>query len=506
MRIFPCFFALLMAFQAGCVSSKKEVAEAPSAPSPVVNSGEQAADRWLAYAMPSPADLRNSYGPIMEQGKPDHEIALATDRLVRIYFRAQSYLKDFDRRLDEILANPDSQAKESLFEDPSYARLISAWYLSEEARSRLVGAYAKLVDYEASMAGNRLTPGPGQARAEAAMKGLAKALEQSGAKRLALQPLYRDLLIASEEFRASRPDVTSLPPGVRGTQSVIEKMLIRDQDALKRSLKQYKLELDQEVRASEGDFQISDEVERLTSMTKAQVVASLGGRTPQSSSAVAPGPGSSGNLTGRTFRPGRWSITYDDGPVSTHSVEIIKDLNAKGLKATFFWLAGRAESGASVIRLAKESGMDLANHSLSHKDLSKQSEVVLRQEISHAQKILTNAYGRAPKLFRCPYGACGPSGSLVRQMIANEGMIHVFWTVDSLDWQDRDPNSVYERVMKQMRAFGGGVLLFHDIHPQSVAVTRRLTSYLADGVRQGTARVLTVQQAVDELNSPEGMK
>jgi peptidoglycan/xylan/chitin deacetylase (PgdA/CDA1 family) len=506
MRIITCFFAILMAVLAGCVSQKKEVAEAPHAPSPVVDAVEQAADRWLAFAMPSAADLRSSYSPIMEQGKPDQEIALATDRLVRIYFRAQSYLKDFDRRLDEILANPDTQAKETLFEDSSYLKLMASWYLSEEARSRLVGAYAKLVDYEATMAANRRPGDPGQARAEAAMKGLATALQQSGARRLALQPLYRDLWDAAEEFRSSRPGVALLPPGARGTQSVIEKMLIKDQDTLKRALKQHQLEIDQESRGAEDDVQISEEVDRLAAIAKSQVFASLGGRSPQNMVPVAPGPGPSGNINGRTFKAGRWALTYDDGPVGSHSVEIIKDLNAKGLKATFFWLANRAESGASVIRLARESGMDLANHSFSHKDLSKQSEVVLRQEIVHAQRVLTNAYGRAPKLFRCPYGACGPGGSLVRQMIANEGMIHVFWTVDSLDWQDRNPDSVYERVMKQMRAFGGGIMLFHDIHPQTVAVTRRLTSHLAEGVRQGSMRVLTVQEAVNELNSPSGMR
>ena len=67
------------------------------------------------------------------------------------------------------------------------------------------------------------------------------------------------------------------------------------------------------------------------------------------------------------------------------------------------------------------------------------------------------------------------------------------WNVDSLDWRDKNPQTIYNRVAKQMRAQSGGVILFHDIHSQSVKASQILMSEMSAGRMPG--RLMTVTQA-----------
>ncbi len=168
---------------------------------------------------------------------------------------------------------------------------------------------------------------------------------------------------------------------------------------------------------------------------------------------------------------GSWQLTFDDGPHSTHTPKILANLRAHGLKAKFFWLAQNVPSRSGIVNNANAQGMTLCNHSYSHPQLTKLGQAGLKKEIVDSTTLLTKYYGYRPKWFRCPYGACGKAGSAVRKMIAAEGMTPMFWNVDSLDWSDKSPTSIYKRVKKQMASQGSGIILFHDIHSQSVTAS-----------------------------------
>ena len=57
-------------------------------------------------------------------------------------------------------------------------------------------------------------------------------------------------------------------------------------------------------------------------------------------------------------------------------------------------------------------------------------------------------------------------------------MLHVHWNVDRLDWQDKNPQSIFERSKKQIDLRGKGIVLFHDVHPQSVEAVKLLLPYM----------------------------
>lgn len=216
-----------------------------------------------------------------------------------------------------------------------------------------------------------------------------------------------------------------------------------------------------------------------------------------SSDVIYPNAGTSGNITGRSFPANTWSITYDDGPGGKTSPTILKHLQDKGLKATFFMLAKQVEALPNTAKSIADAGMDIASHSYDHAQLTKISGAALDKQIGGSKKIIEAKLGKTIKLFRLPYGA-GVSVSSIRAKIAEQNMIHVFWNVDTLDWQDKNPASIVARAKKQMAASGknAGVVLFHDIHSQSVTAS----VMLMDEMIKEKINVCTVQGVVDQIN------
>lgn len=215
---------------------------------------------------------------------------------------------------------------------------------------------------------------------------------------------------------------------------------------------------------------------------------------------IFPSPGPSGNMFGKDFPQNTFALTFDDGPSERYTIPIINLLQSHRKKATFFWLAENVQRSPSIVSQVGAADMPRENHSFTHAQLPKLGADALAHEIIDSQTVLTSAYGEAPKFFRCPYGA-GLNVAPIRQMIADQKMIHVYWTIDSLDWQDKDPNSVFTRVKNQMTLEKRGIILFHDIHPQSVDAAELVLKY-SDSLENthGRLRLVTIPEIVDEIN------
>jgi peptidoglycan/xylan/chitin deacetylase (PgdA/CDA1 family) len=216
-----------------------------------------------------------------------------------------------------------------------------------------------------------------------------------------------------------------------------------------------------------------------------------------SSDTIYPNASSAGNITGNGYPANTWSLTYDDGPGGKTTPTVLQNLKDHNMKATFFMLAKQVEGLPNTAKSVADAGMDLASHSYDHAQLTKVGPIALEKQIGGAKKIIEEKLGKPIKLFRLPYGA-GVNVSSIRAKIAAHGMIHVFWNVDTLDWQDKNPTSIFNRAVKQMKATSknNGVVLFHDIHAQSVIASELLMDYF----EEQKINVCTVQSVVDQLN------
>ncbi len=201
-------------------------------------------------------------------------------------------------------------------------------------------------------------------------------------------------------------------------------------------------------------------------------------RTPQGLDTLEPDPGPNGHVTGNRFPMGKWAFTFDDGPHPVHTLGMYNNLKSTGTIGTFFWLSQNIIKYPELVKQAGTLGFSRASHSYTHANLPTLAPAALNHEINDAITDFTRVVGAPPTMFRCPYGACGGNGSNIRQMIAGHGALEIFWNVDTLDWQDKNPASVFQRGKKQVDLLGRGIILFHDIHPQSVIASKMLIDYI----------------------------
>lgn len=200
-------------------------------------------------------------------------------------------------------------------------------------------------------------------------------------------------------------------------------------------------------------------------------------RTPQALDVLEPSPDGKGHVTGNRFPMGKWAMTFDDGPNPTYTQGMMNNLKNNNVHGTFFWQTQNILKYPSYAN-KKSDLFSRASHSYTHANLPKQSTAGLDKEINKAATDFAKIVGEKPTMYRCPYGACGPSNSAIRKMIAAQKMLHIGWNVDTLDWQDKNPESIYQRSKKQIDSLGRGIVLFHDIHPQSVTASDKIIKYL----------------------------
>jgi peptidoglycan/xylan/chitin deacetylase (PgdA/CDA1 family) len=181
----------------------------------------------------------------------------------------------------------------------------------------------------------------------------------------------------------------------------------------------------------------------------------------------------------------RVALTFDDGPNAATTPKVLDILKARGIKATFF-INGARVGGTTerqILTRILAEGHILANHSQQHLNLAKVSQSKFDDQVKQTDAILSTA-GETRKWFRFPFGSA-TCGELAR-VRDHFGYTTTGWHVDSGDWcfaagggtckkstfkhiPDGYRNDMDGWVMKQVRAQSGGIVLFHDIHPNTVA-------------------------------------
>jgi len=158
------------------------------------------------------------------------------------------------------------------------------------------------------------------------------------------------------------------------------------------------------------------------------------------------------------------ALTFDDGPSPEYTPEILKVLKENDAKGTFFILGTEAELNSDTLKQIVEDGNEIGNHSYSHLDYTKLVKPALDYQVLTTQEIVRRATGQAPILLRPPYG-------LINESVKELDMPIILWSIDSLDWENRNPDIIYNIILNNIK--DGDIILMHDIYQSSVeAVTR----------------------------------
>ena len=403
------------------------------------------------------------------QADVGEELSARLDHYSRAFYRAEARLRDFDQELDAAVAAGNS---DFLQNSTSYQELQALRDIMHGDAEMLLNQYEELEADDAP-------------EARTALANFQRELgDLEGGAQLAAADLLQHM--RSHDHGVETLEA-ALPSFNKPTETAFAR--IRNQR-----------DLDLRVEESRALSDIDLDIAEYNSDQAEAEEARVENISLQRGNVVYPSPGTAGNLTGANFPRNTWALTFDDGPSAKFTRPIVQMLQAHGKKATFFWLAKNVSANRSVISLAEAAGMPLNNHSYSHRDLSKASYDQLKYEIADSTALEARLYSQRPEFFRLPYGA-GVRDATVRKMIADQNLIHVFWNVDSLDWKDKDAYSVFERVKKQMQLQKRGIILFHDIHSQSVQASKMVLDYsdTLDGT-SNRLRWVTLPQIVKELN------
>lgn len=163
-------------------------------------------------------------------------------------------------------------------------------------------------------------------------------------------------------------------------------------------------------------------------------------------------------------------LTFDDGPNDKSTVDILAILQKYDVKATFFVLGQNAVKHPNIVKMMHEQGHEIANHSWSHKNLTKLTPAQMHAEMDRTSNAIFEAIGAYPTAYRPPYGAIDDS---VRQEIQ---LTSVLWNIDTMDWHHKDPAKTLEYV--KANAKEDGIILMHDIHQESADALEAVIQYL----------------------------
>lgn len=161
----------------------------------------------------------------------------------------------------------------------------------------------------------------------------------------------------------------------------------------------------------------------------------------------------SGSVQGRVI-----ALTFDDGPASPFTEQILDILRSKKVPATFFVCGQNVERYPEITHRIAREGHILGNHTFSHPFLFFRSNRFMAEEIDRAQGAIEKASGFRPTVFRPPYGIRWPG---LLGVLRTRGMKLIMWSATGYDWK-LQADGIVKSALKNLSP--GAVLLLHDGH------------------------------------------
>ena len=150
------------------------------------------------------------------------------------------------------------------------------------------------------------------------------------------------------------------------------------------------------------------------------------------------------------------ALTFDDGPNTVITPQVLDILEENGAVGTFFLIAQNiTPESAAVARRAYDMGCDIGNHTLTHPFMDKMTVEEINKEVQACTDKIIEITGEAPKFFRPPFIAVSQA------MYDNIDMTFICG-VGCEDWvPEVTAEQRAERVLAN--AADGQIVLLHDM-------------------------------------------
>lgn len=151
------------------------------------------------------------------------------------------------------------------------------------------------------------------------------------------------------------------------------------------------------------------------------------------------------------------ALTFDDGPYSPYTEQLLEVLDKEQVKATFFIVGEKALQKPELVRKVQQAGHEIALHSHVHRDQLKLSAEAVADNLAQGKAALEGITGVPTKFFRPPHGF---KDWTVMAEAEKAHLEVVNWSVIPRDWTNPGAEVIAQRVVEKTHP--GAIVLLHD--------------------------------------------
>ncbi|MEF3303707.1 polysaccharide deacetylase family protein [Paenibacillus sp. GYB003] len=178
-------------------------------------------------------------------------------------------------------------------------------------------------------------------------------------------------------------------------------------------------------------------------------------------------------------------LTIDVGGELLDYKTLLKALRDNDVKATFFVTGYNLKNNPDYIRLLREEGHTVGNHTMTHKDFTTLTDEQVKKEIEEFERLYKSITGEEQiKYFRFPYGKYSPH---LLTLLSDLGYTSYFWSTAMKDWEPRKngADDAYNDIIGNLH--DGNIILMHQASKENIeAMDRILKEIKKEGYQFGT--------------------
>jgi peptidoglycan/xylan/chitin deacetylase (PgdA/CDA1 family) len=190
------------------------------------------------------------------------------------------------------------------------------------------------------------------------------------------------------------------------------------------------------------------------------------------------------------------ALTFDDGP-GPYTLRLLKVLRRTHTAATFFEVGVGLQyfhAGTSAI---VKLGYPIGDHTWSHPDMAELSRAQQQAELLQQVHGIERYGASYPRMFRPPYGDWN---STTLQLLHQDHMLMVLWSLDTDDWQLPGVKTIVHRVLSGAKP--GSIVLMHDAGGNRSETIAALPMIIR-GLRKQGYKLVTVPQLLLDNPAPK---
>jgi peptidoglycan-N-acetylglucosamine deacetylase len=169
-------------------------------------------------------------------------------------------------------------------------------------------------------------------------------------------------------------------------------------------------------------------------------------------------------------------------------IDILARYNVKG---NFFFVGEKVRLYPEIVKTAFDDGNLILSHSYYHNDLSNRGKEDITKDLVLTNDTIEDVIGKRPAMFRPPYGATNNS---VISAAQENNMKIVLWSIDTLDWSQKESTHIKENVLNNVR--NGDIILMHS--DEDKTETEKALPLIIEGLINKGFQIVTLDMVINE--------